>query len=277
MKMYKTIIMILFFAILCSAQGKGRLLIVGGGKMPESLIQKFVELSGGKDSKLMIIPLASAEPVEAAASFNSRLEKEGCRNVVQIFGNKNSVDDDSNLVKLENCKGIFFTGGDQNKLTEIFNNSKFLKTLKELYKKGTVIGGTSAGAAIMSNIMLTGKELVNKDTVNSYNVIKKGNIETTQGLGFTEDYIIDQHFIKRKRMNRLITVVLENKNKVGLGIDESTAIILNSDKSFQVIGESMVMVFDARQSKNINTDKNNNLGARNLKVHFLQNNDKFKF
>ena len=147
--------------------------------------------------------------------------------------------------------------------------------LKDLYARGAVIGGTSAGAAIMSQVMITGEELLNDDKANAFKFIKKGNIETAVGLGFLTNAIIDQHFIKRKRLNRLFSVVLEHPQLLGIGIDESTAIIVNPDEMFEVLGESAVMVIDPRSATRIRADHSGNLSARDIKTHLLMAGDRF--
>jgi len=128
---------------------------------------------------------------------------------------------------------------------------------------------------MMSEIMITGNELKNKDTVQSFISIQKGNIETSKGFGFVKNAIVDQHFIKRKRHNRLITLMCEHPNLLGIAIDEATAIILNPDDTFEVFGENQVIVFDPTESENVRVDKNDNLGITNLKMHLLINGDKF--
>ena len=185
------------------------------------------------------------------------------------------MDLQSNIEKLKGVTGIFFGGGDQSKLTDIFFKTDFLKKIKQIYTDGGVIGGTSAGTAVMSKIMITGNELINKDPEEIYIFIKKNNIETKEGFGFINNAIIDQHFVKRKRHNRLISIVLENPELPGIGIDEETAIIVNPDNTFEVIGENSVIVYDASSVKSIKLDKNGNLGADNIKLQILVQGDKY--
>ena len=127
----------------------------------------------------------------------------------------------------------------------------------------------------MSEVMITGEELVNHDKANAFRSIQQSNIETTAGLGFVTNAIIDQHFIQRKRCNRLFSVVLEHPNLVGIGIDESTAVLMNPDQTFEVLGESTVMVMDARSATNIRTDQNGHLAVADTKVHLLLAGDGF--
>jgi len=138
-----------------------------------------------------------------------------------------------------------------------------------------VISGTSAGAAIMSNIMITGNEHIWDDSTRKFTTIQKGNIEATQGFGFIEDVIIDQHFVRRKRHNRLISMVLENPDQVGIAIDESTAIVVYPDRTIEVLGEYTVLVYDARDATDISTDANGNLAGSDLSFHVLKSGDRF--
>lgn len=277
MKKKNLLFLLLLFPIVIMSQPGGNLFVIGGGSIPKYLIEKYVELAGGKDSGFLVVPMASSIPDESGNSFAKRLLEAGCSKIKVLIGNRVTVDHDSNLSKLKNINAVFLTGGDQSRLVKALAGTRMLDLIKSIYKKGGVIGGTSAGAAVMSKLMITGKELVNKDTVNAFNIISKGNIETAEGFGLIENAIVDQHFIKRKRMNRLISLVLENPELLGIGIDESTAVIIRHDNSFKVLGENLVMVFDASESKSIALDKNNNQSAYGMKIHLLKSGDEFYF
>jgi len=274
---FKTIIFFLLVGIFFPslAQNKGQLFIIGGGNRPEYMMEKYIELAGGKEAKFIIIPMASSEPLESADYMVKELKGLGCKNVDYLFCNKNNADTEDNLNKLDGVKGVYFCGGDQVLLTAALLGTKALDKIKSIYENGGTIGGTSAGAAVMSKVMLTGNELINKDTTNLFTFIKKNNIETVEGFGFIQNAIIDQHFITRKRLNRLISVVLENPSLPGIGIDEATAIIVCPDNTFEVFGENTVLVFDATDAKNITTDKNNNFSASDIKMHLLKSGDLF--
>ncbi len=274
---FKTITSFLLIGVLFPsfAQNKGTLFIIGGGDRPEYMMKKYIELAGGKESKFIIIPMASSEPLESAEYMVKELKGLGCKNVEYIFCNKSNADTEENLHKLEGVKGVYFCGGDQVLLTAALLGTKLLDKIKDVYKNGGVVGGTSAGAAVMSKVMLTGNEWINKDTTNIFTFIKKRNVETVEGFGFIQNAIIDQHFITRKRLNRLISVVLENPSLPGIGIDEATAIIVRPNNTFEVFGENTVLIFDATKTKKITTDKNNNLSASDLKMHLLKSGDVF--
>lgn len=276
MKLKLTFLFLILICISAAAQPKGKLFIIGGGAIPEYMIQKYVELAGGKDASFLIIPMASAEPVQSAASFRKKLIAAGCVKIKELIADRKSVDADSNLAKIDGTDAVFFTGGDQSNLTKVFNGTEALKRITSKYRKGSLIGGTSAGAAVMSRIMITGKELVNKDTANSYSAILKGNIETAEGFGFVTGAVIDQHFIKRKRLTRLINIIADKRELTGVGIDESTAIIVTRGKNCEVFGESLVTVVKADKKKKVTYDKNNHPALSGFLLSLFKSGDKFR-
>lgn len=279
MKNFLLCIFILILAFVddgCFAQSsKGHLVIIGGGERHGYIMQKIIDLSGGKNARMIVIPNASSEPLETAQRQSNELKAHGIASSDYLIFTKESADADSNLKKLDGVTGIFFSGGDQSNLTRDLLGTKLLDKIYEIYNEGGVISGTSAGAAVMSEVMITGNELINKDSNSAFNSIQKNNIEVKQGFGFIKSAIVDQHFIKRKRNNRLISLVIENPHLTGIAIDEATSIIVYPDDTFEVLGESQVLILDAFNANNIRTDKNGNLRADNIKMHLLINGDKF--
>ncbi|MFO7526037.1 MAG: cyanophycinase [Ignavibacteriaceae bacterium] len=271
-----SILLLVFVDEGCFAQSsKGHLVIIGGGKRHDYIMQKIVDLAGGKDARMIVIPNASSEPLETAQRQSNELKEYGIASSDFLIFTKESADADSNLKKLEGVTGIFFSGGDQSNLTRDMLGTKILERIYEIYNNGGVISGTSAGAAVMSEVMITGNELINKDSNSAFNSIQKNNIEVKQGFGFIKSAIVDQHFIKRKRNNRLISLVIENPHLPGIAIDEATSIIVYPDDTIEVLGESQVLILDACNAKNIRADRNGNLRADNIKMHLLINGDKF--
>lgn len=279
MKRFLQFILILILGIAeqsCFAQSsKGHLVIIGGGKRPDYVMNKIVELAGGEQSRIIVIPNASSEPIETALRQTKEFKNLGASSADYLVFTKETANADSNLKKLDKVTGIFFSGGDQSNLTRDMLGTKLLERIFEIYNSGGVISGTSAGAAVMSEVMITGNELLNPDSSNAFIFIKRNNIEVKQGFGFIKSAIVDQHFIKRKRHNRLISLVIENHDLIGIAIDEDTAIILFPDETFEVSGENQVMILDASGSSNISEDKNGNLGAENIKMHLLINGDRY--
>lgn len=269
------LIFILFSFASILSQDKGHLVIIGGGEKTNYIMQKIVDLAGGPDAKIIVIPNASSEPKESAEYNVEEFKNLGCKNVDYIMFNREDADKDSIVDKLIGATGIFFSGGDQSYLTRDMLGTKLLDKVYEIYNNGGVISGTSAGAAVMSKLMITGNELINKDSTESFISIQKNNVEVKEGFGFIKSAFIDQHFIKRKRLNRSISVALENPELLGIGIDESTCIVVYPDETFEVLGENQVLIFDATNSCDIKLDKNGNLGGHNIKMHLLITGDRF--
>ncbi len=270
---YPIIILVFVFFQQNFSQTKGHLLIIGGVQTPE-IEKKFVELAGGSNARIIIIPNAGSEP-----KLNSEIEQKTFTELRAkadyILFTRETADDEANLKKMEWANAVFFTGGDQSDLTRDMLGTKLLEKVFDIYNNGGTVGGTSAGAAVMSEVMITGNELINKDSSVSFVTIEKGNVETKQGFGFLKTVIIDQHFLKRKRHNRTIASLIEHPNLFGIAIDESTSIIVNPDDTFEVFGKNQVLVYDPTNSKNIREDKKGNLGISNMKLHVLINGDKF--
>jgi cyanophycinase len=279
MKKLLHLILIIFFIVAgqgCHAQSsKGHLVIIGGGDRTEEIMQKIVDLAGGRNARIVVIPNASSYRIETGQRQSLELKDLGVASSDYLIFTKETADADSNLQKLEGATGIFFSGGDQSNLTRDMVGTKLLDKVYDIYNNGGAISGTSAGAAVMSEVMITGNEIINKDSVDAFISIQKNNVEVKEGFGFIKSAFIDQHFIKRKRLNRSISVVLENPNLLGIGIDESTCIVVYPDETFEVLGENQVMIFDATNCRDVKLDKNSNLGGENIIMHLLINGDRF--
>ncbi len=214
----KLLLVLVIFTLLVNFEGnsqsKGKLVIVGGVQTRE-IIKKFVELAGGSDAKIIIIPNAGSEPVENSEIQKKEFSEFGAASEYLIF-TRETADDDVNLKKMDWANAVFFLGGDQSDLTRDMLGTKLLSRVFDIYNNGGVVGGTSAGAAVMSEVMITGNELINKDSTRNFITIERGNVETKQGFGFLKTVIIDQHFLKRKRHNRTISTLIEHPNLIGL-------------------------------------------------------------
>ncbi len=270
--------LILFLLFSCSEKStnenvRGYLLIIGGGKRPAPVMKKFIQLAQGyENGKIFVLPMASADPEGTGKFQANQLRELGAKNVDFLIVSRNEADADSTLRKLDGVTGIFFSGGAQTRLMNAIGGTAFAEKFHELYRRGAIIAGTSAGAAVMSKIMITGDEKrpdKNKNRV--FSRIEGDNIVTAEGLGFLDDVIIDQHFVRRKRHNRLISLVLENPNLVGMGIDESTALLVHPDHRFEVLGENSVIIYDARKATiaPFDSTKTYNLCASNITMHVL--------
>lgn len=271
----RSFLLIILFLIVSNslAQNKGHLVIIGGVHTTETS-KKFVELAGGNNAKIIIIPNAGSNPIKNSELHKKEFEELGAKADYLLF-TRETADADSNIKKMNWANAVYFLGGDQSDLTRDMLGTKLLQKVYDIYNNGGVVGGSSAGAAVMSEVMITGNELLNKDSTSAFISIQKGNIETAKGFGFIKNAIIDQHFLKRKRHNRLISLMCEYPYLLGIAIDESTAIVVYPDDTFQVIGDNQVVVYDPTTSKNVKTDVRGNFGITDMKIHLLLNGDKF--
>ncbi len=255
------------------AQTKGKLVIVGGVQTIE-IVKKYVELAGGCDAKIIVIPNAGSEPKYWSEVQVEEFTDLGAQAEYLLF-TRQTADDEANLKKMDWANAVFFLGGDQSDLARDMLGTKLLEKVFDIYNNGGVVGGSSAGAAIMSEVMITGNELINKDSTVSFVTIEKGNVEVKTGFGFLKNAIVDQHFLKRKRHNRTIASLIEHPNLFGIAIDESTGIIVYPDETFEVIGSYQVLVYDPIDGDNIREDKNGNLGISDMRLQVLISGDKF--
>lgn len=232
------------------AETKGYLFIIGGGDRPESMMRKFVDLAGQfGNGRIVIFPMASSSPAKAGPELAAEFKSLGARGAeYHILTRKQALKEDSARI-LDNVGGVYFSGGDQSRQMDVLRNTPIHRRLLELYEAGCAIGGTSAGAAVMSEVMITGDERRKVKKGHEFETIEAGNIITVEGFGFLKTAIIDQHFATRKRHNRLISLMAEKPQLLGVGIDESTAIIVNPEGVFDVVGEKNVVIYDASKAK----------------------------
>ena len=257
---------------------KGSLVIVGGGSRSEAMMRRFVELAGGPGrARIAVLPMASSEAAESGAELVAEFDSLKAAAFVYLVDSAQAESPEF-VRRLDSATGIWFGGGDQALLTAAIGGTASLKAIQTRYRDGAVVGGTSAGAAIMSDSMITGDQTPPGDTTgyygDEYPAIERHRIEVIPGLGFLPGAIVDQHFIRRERHNRLISAVLERPSLIGVGIDESTAIEVSPDGKWTVLGESEVLIYDARRAK-VAALPGPLLGATDLRVHLLPPGSRF--
>lgn len=252
---------------------RGTLFIVGGGTQPRELVANFVELaSRGGRARIAVLPMASSEPAATGADKAKELRTFGADAFV-LNVTRMEASADSMVRRLDDATGIWFTGGDQVRITRALVGSAVLRAIHERFRAGAVVGGTSAGAAIMSDSMMTGDQTrPGVDTTgyfgDVYPHIARKSIVIVPGLGFLPGAIVDQHFIRRERQNRLMSVVLERPTLLGVGIDEGTAMRVDPDGTWRVEGASAAIVYDARDAE-LTAPDTPRLGATSIRVHVL--------
>jgi cyanophycinase len=236
-----------------AAHPRGHLFIVGGGPQPQELIQKYFDLGGGTKGKFVVFAMASSDGKESGDEKADDLRKLGAE-AHNYYINADEANSDSMAKNMEGVTGIWFGGGDQVLLMKALHGTRVEKAIHQLYEKGAVVGGTSAGAAVMSNPMLTGEERhpggvrPPADSSQHYMTIARDNTELVPGFGLIPNALIDQHFLRRRRHNRFISAVLDSPLHLGVGIDESTALIVYPDGHWSVLGESAASIYDARHA-----------------------------
>jgi cyanophycinase len=215
---------------------KGKLIIIGGGAIPDSLFSFFANYCGGKDQPVVYIPTATTDEAyiqngEHLLKFTSR----GFNNLSTIHTrNKKEADDPKNIALLRNAKGLYFGGGDQQLIADAYAGTKLYDEMIALLDRGGVIMGTSAGATIMGSLMIGGdarNDISKKYTLNP-------------AFSFMTNTALDQHVLARNRQFDLIPVIEHYPGTLGIGIDESTAIIVEAGQ-FRVWGNSYVMLYDS--------------------------------
>jgi len=252
----------------------GKLFIIGGGNRTDAMMNELVDLAGVRsEGYVYIVPMASSVPDSSILWTKEDFNVTGVKKVFGYNFLPGIPPPQAQLDSIRNAKLIYITGGDQARFMSVVLNTPVMDALLEAYKSGSVIAGTSAGAAVMSKKMITGNQKKHTSPDAGFVTIESDNVEITQGLGFLTDVIIDQHFIKRQRLNRLIAVSIENPDELCVAIDESTAIIVDGGYA-TVTGISQVITIEnVKKGKKI---KDGLLGTEGLQLSVYLPGQKFK-
>lgn len=219
---------------------KGSLVIVGGGKLGPDIWNRFVELAGGSNAHIVVIPTAAEDSALLVGKFSEVeiLKKLGVQDVTLLHTRDPKVSNtESFVLPLKKATGIWFVGGRQWRLADSYLNTLAHKEFDALLKRNGVIGGTSAGATIQGSFLLRGDTKGNTTLVGDH----------VQGLDFIHQVAIDQHVLRRNRQFDLVQVIKERPELLGIGIDENTAIVVQKD-TFDVIGSSYVAIYEASKT-----------------------------
>ncbi len=242
---------------------KGKLFIIGGGKRPPSLVKQMMqEANLDEGGHIIVLPMSSSEPDTAMYYGIRQFTELGVENIAGFNFKKGKEASQVQLDSLKSAALIYITGGDQNRFMDVVAGTSIESGIRACYENGGMIAGTSAGAAVMSEKMITGNEIKYPDYSSTFRNIESKNIELGTGLGFLKKAIIDQHFVKRSRYNRLLSAAIEHPDLLGVGIDESTAIVVEG-KTAKVVGESQVVVFHGPEK---HKEKEGKMGATGLRL-----------
>lgn len=221
------------------ASSTGQLIIIGGSEDKEgesTILREFVRRAGGRDARIVVMTVATGLPGELGSEYRRIFERMGA-DLVDIVDTTRREDasESGNLEIIGDATGVFFTGGDQSRITDILKETEIDDLLHEKFTQGLVIGGTSAGAAMMPDIMIVEGESETHPSIDS--------VKLEPGMGFLPQVAIDQHFAQRGRLGRFVSALMQQPATLGFGIDEDTAIAVNGEE-IEVIGSGAVTIVD---------------------------------
>ncbi len=221
---------------------KGKLFIIGGGNRTPLLMRSLVKTASlSANDYVVVLPMSSEQPDSSFHYFKQDWVTVSGQPLVNFNFTRNNINHRPWLDSLKRAKLVFITGGDQARFMKTVQNTPVAAAIHQAYKNGAVIAGTSAGAAVMSRYMITGRELTDTAYRATFRKLRSNNIELAEGLGLLANAIVDQHFIVRSRYNRLLSALAAHPGLTGMGIDEETAIIVTGS-NVEVAGERQVVV-----------------------------------
>lgn len=219
---------------------RGWIIPIGGAENKENdrhILERFVDCSGGREADIVVIPTASRLH-ETGPRYRDLFQDIGAARVdVMDFDTRRDCQEPGRLARLEQASGIFFTGGNQLRLTTLLGGTPVAKLVRLRNAAGAAVGGTSAGASFLSEHMIAfGDE---------GSAVISGSVRLAPGLGLTNRFVIDQHFRQRDRLGRLLTALAYNPFAIGIGLDEDTAAFIGPDETVEVVGSGGVTIVDA--------------------------------
>ena len=250
-------------------------MVIGGAedKVNEcAILTAFFKSAGGKMATIGIIPCASQEPSVVGDRYHQIFKGMGAQQVqILDIRQPKECDEERWLNILASCTGVFLTGGDQLRLRDLIGESQFMTAIEQRIKSGNlVLAGTSAGAAIVGEKMISGGS--------SGNSPSQSLVDLTAGLGIFPELLVDQHFHNRNRMARLMSAIAAHPDKLGIGIDEDTCAAFRGNGTFEVLGKGTITIIDPGGLTHTNylaTDENSPIGLHNLTVHVLSHGDRY--
>ena len=256
-----------------ATDSSGQLVIIGGAEDKEgdcTILREFVRRSGGLQARIVVMTVATELPREVGDNYTRVFERLGVENVrIVDTVYREDASDASALEAIEKATGVFFTGGDQARISSVLKDTDIDQALHRRFSEGIVIGGTSAGAAMMPDMMIVEGD---GETNPRVEIVKM-----EPGMAFLPGVVIDQHFAQRGRIGRLLSAVAQQPVVLGFGIDENTAIVVNNNQ-LEVIGEGAVTVIDVSGITHTNLGqilKDEDLALCGVKLHILPHGYRF--
>jgi len=255
------------------SQARGKLFAVGGAEDKEKdcrVLKEFLRVAKGARARVVVMTVATDEPAKSGGELVSVFKRLGVDGVEVVdVSAREDADSEEALEKIKQATGLYFTGGDQLHITSLLGGTQMHRLIQQRFERGLVVGGTSAGAAMMSNTMIIGGD--------SDNNPRFEGVQMAPGLDLFLGCIVDTHFSQRGRHGRLLTAVAHYPQELGLGIDENTAMVVDKTE-FRVVGEGAVTVIDASEMTYTNVpyvEKRQGLSLFNVKLHVLAEGARF--
>lgn len=252
----------------------GNLIIIGGAEDKEGdkeILKRVAKYIDSEKEKLVIATIATEYPEKSYKKYKKVFEGLGIINIDNLdISKREDAFKLENVQIINNANLLFFTGGDQLRITSMIGGTLVYDAIKELCNRGGLIAGTSAGASVMSDTMIVQGE----DDESPH----KCTLKMSPGLGLVKNIIIDQHFAQRGRIGRLLTAIAENPEVLGIGIDEDTAIVVSDEGTAEVIGSGAVYFIDGSSIDYSNVSEQYSeevLSIFNVKLHVLKEGNKF--
>lgn len=254
---------------------KNAILVIGGAEDKvhgKEILQTFLIRAGGKDARIGIVPCASREPSLIGERYYRLFNDMGAKEIkVLDVRDRSGADDSIYRDFVEDCTGIFLTGGDQLRLCGLLADTPLMNRIIERAQKREIsLAGTSAGAAVMGHHMISGGSSAESPN--------RALVDMAKGLDIISGVLIDQHFYNRNRLARLLSAISDHPELLGIGIDEDTCAMFESDGMIQVIGKGAVTIVDAQQmtySNRAQADGHQPLSMHNLKLHILSHGERY--
>src|SRR5215218_3811823 len=229
---------------------QGPVMPIGGAEETEpggEILERFVDLAGGSDARIAIIPTASDDPQRSGEGYAELFRKLGAKKDDWLrVEQRSDANTEEPLSLLREATGMFITGGDQTRLVELLVGTLVMECIRTRNADGVIVAGTSAGASILSALMMAGGTGVGGDSNGS--AARKGMVDVVAGFGLVQDIIIDQHFSQRGRLGRLLSVFAGTPGLIGVGLDEDTAALIDREGTLEALGSNMVTIVDGRDT-----------------------------
>jgi len=252
---------------------------IGGAEETEpggEILERFIDLAGGKRARIAIIPTASDDRQRSGEGYAELCREVGVKKADWLrVERREDANAEPVLALLREATGIYITGGDQARLVRLLVGTLVMECIRLRNADGVIVAGTSAGASILSALMMAGGTGIGGDSNGA--AARKGMVDTVAGFGLLQDIIIDQHFSQRGRMGRLLSVFAGTPGLIGIGLDEDTAVLIDREGTLEALGSNMVTIVDGRNTVSDYFDRQNGevLTITGSSLHVLSDGRRF--